>query len=266
MLASNGTDHKGPRIVLYLEYEGTRYQGFQLQRGGPTVQGALEDALEHLIGERLRIAAASRTDAGVHAQGQVVSFPARVELPLQAYVGGLNHHLPHDIAVTAAYWAPPGLDVRRHALSRVYRYSILNRRTRSPLRHRWTAQVREPLDVGKMREAADALHGWLDVRPFTGPLPPHRTPRRRLDRAEVRRDGDLVILELEGNSFLPHQVRRTAGALVDVGRGRTPPEEFQRLTREGTPGEAAWTMPAQGLCLMGVRYDDFPPMSEGARC
>ena len=253
-------------VVLYLEYDGTRYRGYQMQRDEPTVQDAVEKALESLTGQKYRLTSASRTDAGVHAQNQVVSFVPTKEMTLRAYESGLNHYLPHDIAVTRAIWASPSLHVRRSAVARTYRYTILNRATRSPLWDRIAALVREPLDVSAMQQAADALSGWMDVRPFTGPLPPRRTPMRRLDRAEVRRNDEFVTIELEGNSFLPHQVRRTAGALVEVGRGHMTPVDFHRLARSGTAGEADWTMPPQGLCLIGVRYDSFPIASEDVIC
>lgn len=255
-----------PRVILILEYDGTAYHGFQLQRKHPTIQGALEEALERLTGQRHRVKTASRTDAGAHALGQVVCFVPQREMTLEAYVSGLNHYLPREIAVTASYWAPPGLDVRRDAVARTYRYSILNRPTRSPLRRRWVAHVREPLDVRIMAQAAEALQGWLDARPFTGSLRAGRNPLRRLDRVEVQRDGDLVTIEVQGSSFLPHQIRRMVGALVEVGRGRLAPEEFHGLVRSGAPGEADWTMPPQGLCLVSVHYEGFPPTPEDERC
>ncbi|MBI4236006.1 MAG: tRNA pseudouridine(38-40) synthase TruA [Chloroflexi bacterium] len=266
MTSADATPYQQPRIVLFIEYEGTRYRGFQAQRAGPTVQGTLEDALERLTAHRYRVRAASRTDAGVHALGQVVSFVPQTEMALSAYEAGLNHYLPRDIAVTAAFWAPPGLDVRRSAVARTYRYAILNRRARSPRWERWAAHVREPLDVDRMAQAATVLYGWLDMRPFTGPLEPHRSALRRLDRLEVRRDGALVTIEIEASSFLPHQVRRIAGALVEVGKGRLSQEEFHRLVGSGVPGEAHWTMPPQGLCLVRVCYDGFPPTDEDERC
>jgi tRNA pseudouridine38-40 synthase len=262
-VAAEAHDAQTPRIVLYLEYDGTRYSGSQLQRNGvQTVQGAVEDALFALTGQRHRLSAAGRTDAGVDALGQVVSFVPRTEMSLQTYEAGLNHYLPQDIAVTAAYWAPPGFDVRRSAVSRTYRYTVLNRRTRPALLRRRAAHVREPLDADRMAAAAKVLKGWMDVRPFTGPLPPKRSPVRCFDRAEVKRNGDLVVIELEASGFLQRQVRRVAGALVKVGAGRMTIEEFERLALSGKPGEASWTMPAEGLCLVGVRYDDFPPKDD----
>ena len=244
-------------IVLTIEYIGTRYQGMQLQKSGvPTIQGEIEDALLKLTGQHYRIAAAGRTDSGASAQGQVISFQPVTELPLDRYVTGLNHYLPNDISVTKAQWAPGSFDVTRDARSRHYRYTIINRPSPSALLRQQAAHVKEHLDEAVMAEAIRALDGWLDARPFTGPLPADRNPLRRYDHAAVTRDGDIVTIDLHGNGFLPHQVRRVAGALARVGTGQMSAAEFHRLAREGEPGEATWTMPAAGLCLMGVTYDN----------
>lgn len=243
-------------IVLTIEYIGMRYQGMQLQKSGvPTIQGEIEDALLKLTGQHYRIAAAGRTDSGASALGQVISFQPVTELPFDRYVTGLNHYLPNDISVTKAQWAPASFDVTRDACSRHYRYIIINRPAPSALLRQQAAHVRERLDEAAMAEAIAALDGWLDARPFTGPLPADRNPLRRYDNAAVTRDGDIVTIDLHGSGFLPHQVRRVVGALVQVGTGQMSPVEFHRLACEGAPGEATLTMPAAGLCLMGVTYD-----------
>ncbi len=244
-------------VVLTIEYAGARYQGMQLQKPGvPTIQGEIEDALLRLTGQHYRIAAAGRTDSGASARGQVISLQPKTELPFDRYVTGLNHYLPNDISVTRAQWAPRSFDVTRDARSRHYRYTIINRPSPSALLRQQAAHVKEPLDETAMAEAIAALDGWLDARPFTGPLPADRNPLRRYDDAAVTRDGDIVTIDLRGSGFLPHQVRRVAGALVQVGTGQMSATEFHRLAREGEPGEATWTMPAIGLCLMGVTYDN----------
>ena len=244
-------------VALVVEYAGARYQGMQLQRPGvPTLQGAIEDALLKLTGQEYRIAAAGRTDSGANARGQVISFRPITDLPLDRYVTGLNHYLPNDISVTKAQWAPGSFDVTRHARSRHYRYTIINRSAPSALLRQQAAHVREHLDERSMSEAIQALDGWLDARPFSGPLPTDRNPLRRYDAASVTRDGDIITIDLRGSGFLPHQVRRVAGALARVGADQMSVDEFHRLAREGAPGEATWTMPAAGLCLMDVEYDD----------
>ncbi len=244
-------------VALTVEYAGARYQGMQLQKSGvPTIQSEIENALLKLTGRHYRIAAAGRTDSGASARGQVISFQPATELPLDRYVTGLNHYLPNDISVTKAQWAPVSFDVTRDARSRHYRYTIINRTSPSALLRQQAAHVKEPLDEMAMSEAIRALDGWLDARPFTGPLPADRNPLRRYDHAMVTRNDDIVTIDLRGSGFLPHQVRRVAGALVQVGTGQMSAVEFRRLAREGAPGEATWTMPATGLCLVSVTYDD----------
>ena len=244
-------------IVLTVEYAGGRYQGMQLQKPGvPTIQAEIENALRRLTGQDYRISAAGRTDSGASARGQVISFPPTSDFPLDRYVTGLNHYLPQDISITWVQRAPESFDVTRDARSRHYRYTIINRPTPSALLRQQAAHVKEQLDETVMAQAISVLDGWLDARPFTGPLAPDRNPLRRYDDASVTRDGDIVTIDLHGSGFLPHQVRRVAGALVRVGAGQMTPDEFHQLARAGAPGEATWTMPASGLCLMCVTYDD----------
>ena len=244
-------------VALILEYDGARYRGFQLQSPGiPTIQGAVEEALLKMTGQSIRVSAAGRTDAGASAQGQVISFRPPTEFPLDRYVTGLNFYLPNDISVTRAQTAPLSFDVTRHARSRHYRYTILNRSTPSALLRDRAAHVRDRLDATAMAEAIQTLSGWMDARPFTGPLPPDRNPLRRYDSATVMQDADIITCDFEGSGFLPHQIRRVVGALVRVGAGQITVGEFHRLAREGEPGEATWTMSSVGLCLMGVRYDE----------
>ena len=240
-----------------VEYEGTQYQGFQWQPGALTIQGQLESSLERLTGETVRVDGAGRTDSGVHARGQVVSFRVFSQLPPETFVKALNYYLPEDISVTQAFRVPETFNVQRNACSREYRYTILNRRTPSPLLIRFSHIVREPLDVPLMDDASRLLIGPHDFAAFSSPqeLGSARTLRRVL-RAGVSRDGDLVIIEMEGNAFLSHQVRRTAGALVEVGMGKMSVEEFQGLLERKEPGSAGPTLPAKGLCLVKVTYPD----------
>jgi tRNA pseudouridine38-40 synthase len=240
-----------------MEYDGTRYHGSQYQENAPTIQGETERALEKLTGQKVRIAAASRTDAGVHARGQVVSFKAGSVFPPKTWVRGLNHYLPPDIAVKDAYVVNNGFDVRRDAWSREYRYSILNTFAPSPIMRRFTHLVPHPLDEEAMDRACQVLVGEHDFAPFCTVVG-GRT-RRRMFRAGVRRDADLVFLDMEANSFLPHQVRNTVGGLIRVGLGKTKVETFWELAGCGHAGAVGVTAPAQGLCLMKVNYHGFPP-------
>ena len=243
------------RVALVVEYDGTRYFGFQFQDNRPTVQAELEKAITRLTGEPTRVVASSRTDTGVHAIGQVVSFRTGSALPMSSFVSGLNHYLPRDVAVRTAHRLAAGFHVQRTAVSRHYEYRILNRPTRSPIEATHSYLVREPLDVGLMHEAARALLGEHDLASFTGVTGARmKSTVRRVDRAEVRRDGDLVVFTIVASSFLPHQVRNTVGALVEVGRGRLSPGDFASLIERKEPGLAGPRAPASGLYLVRVNY------------
>jgi len=243
------------KIVLVVEYDGTHYYGFQLQARQPTIQEELEKAIWRLTGERTRVLAASRTDTGVHARGQVVSFRTRVGYSPETFVSGLNHYLPKDIAVKAAHRVRESFNVRRQALSREYSYYILNRPTRSPLWEGRAYLIREPLDINAMNQACQALIGEHDFIAFTTSLD-SRIGKivRRVFRAEVRRDSELVIFNMVASSFLPHQVRNTVGALIRVGLGKMSVDEFCSIIEAKRPGLAGPMAPADGLYLMQVNF------------
>lgn len=250
------------RIALVLEFEGTRYVGFQLQANLPTIQGALESAIERLTGSSSRVYGAGRTDAGVHAAGQVACFDTESPLPVERIVGGLNHHLAEDIAVRAAYDVDADFDPRRHATSRVYRYTMLEARPRSPLRSRTTHHVGRRLDIAAMNTALASLEGQRDFVPFCGNLPGGSTIRHMYRTQVWRQEGDEVCLEVEANAFMHQQVRRIAGAVLDVGLGKMTVEAFMELADSGVHGAACHVLPARGLCLQRVWYKDFPPRAE----
>ncbi len=243
------------RCVCIIEYNGTCYHGFQLQVSLPTIQGEMEKALWKLTGEKTRVITASRTDAGVHAKGQVISFRTRSSLSPQTFVKGLNHYLPRDIAVRSAYRAENSFDVRRSALSREYNYYILNSLTRSPMRQGFTYHVANHLDIEAMNRACQALIGEHDFTSFatcTGARIENTV--RSVHRAEMARDGELVVFNMVANSFLPHQVRNTVGALIRVGLGKMSVGEFYGIIEKKRIGLAGPSVPACGLCLIRVNY------------
>ena len=248
------------RLALTIEYEGTRYHGFQYQVNAPSIQGELERAVERLTGERVRVKGAGRTDAGVHAEAQVVAFDTNSRHSTDTFMSALNHYLPDDIAVRAAYFAEPDFDPRRHARNRTYRYSILNSRTPSPLARRHTCHIRESLDVRQMRRAAALFVGEHDFQRFAAPLPEGRTDGLRtiLD-VSVKQKGDFIALWVTGNAFLQRQVRRMAGALVDLGHGRLTKYDLQAMIDNRPTDKVAHSLPARGLCLVRVEYADYPP-------
>jgi tRNA pseudouridine38-40 synthase len=238
-----------------IEYDGTCYCGSQLQKNGPTIQGEIEKALKKLTGVRKRVSMASRTDAGVHARGQVASFVTDAPLPLRAYVEGMNSYLPRDIAVREAFRADDALDVRRSAVSREYRYAILNCPTRSPMREVFACRVGGHLDIGAMQAACRALIGRHDFASFIGAATGKSTVRNVIE-AKIEQNDDMIVFDMAANSFLPHQVRNTVGALLKVGQGRMTVEEFGRILEARTPGLAGPTAPAGGLCLIRVNYQN----------
>ena len=243
------------KMVLIMEYNGTRYHGFQLQAGLPTIQGETEKALGKLTGERYRVTAASRTDAGVHARGQAVSFRTRSHLPPKTFINGLNYYLPSDIAVKAAYRVDDSFNVRHHALNREYNYYILNGSARSPIREGFCYFVAGHLDIEAMNWACQALIGEHNFASFaTCTRDGIKSPVRNVYRAEVEKDGELAIFNMVANSFLPHQVRNTVGTLIRVGLGKMTVAEFHSMIETKKAGLAGPTAPACGLCLMRINY------------
>ena len=248
------------RLALIVEYEGTAYSGFQYQADSPSIQEQLENAIRALTGEAVRVGAAGRTDAGVHALGQVVAFETGSTHPPETVLRAMNHRLPDDIAVKAAYQVPGRFDPRRDALSRLYRYTVATGPVRSPLKRLTTVLVRERLDLKQMKRGARLFQGVHDFALFGGPLEDSRASTvREVFRAQVGREDDTIVFDVAGTAFLPHQVRRMAGALVDVGRGTISTEQLKQMIDGNDSGAVSRSLPPQGLCLVEVKYADFPP-------
>lgn len=243
------------KIVLVVEYDGTRYHGFQYQENAITVQAELERALKSLTSESIRLIAASRTDAGVHARGQVVSFRTQAQFPSQTWIRALNHFLPLDIAVKQAWSVSDNFDVRRDAIRRDYWYSIFNNRVRSPLKLRFAYFFPQTLDIEVMAQASQTLEGEHDLASFSPVVADRaRGTRRTVYESRIKRQGDMIHYSVSANSFLPHQIRHTVGALIQVGRGRLGVKGFEQITQARLPGLAGPAVPPHGLCLMKVQY------------
>ena len=242
------------KIVLVVEYDGRQYHGFQWQANAPTIQAELERAIQKLTGESSRVIATSRTDAGVHAKGQVVSFRTKSALSPQTFTRALNHYLPEDIAVKGACRVSADFNVRRDALSREYDYHILNSSTRSPLAMGFVYLVANELNTEIMNKACKFLEGEHDFASFATSLGKLRSTVRNVYEAKVTREDKLVTFHMVANSFLTHQVRNTVGLLVRVGLGKVELEEVRRIMEAKTPGLAGPTAPAYGLCLTKVNY------------
>lgn len=189
----------------------------------------------------------------------MVDFQTRALFTTETFVKGLNWHLPPEVRVRGAWDTSLDFNSRRDAVSRVYRYTLLNARWPSALLRDFSHHVPQPLDVEIIGEAAGYLHGTHDFSAFTVSLPPRRTTVRRVRRWDVWREGELVLIESEANGFLPHQIRRTNGLLVEIGLGRLPVERIKAII-DGTLKEPvqAPLLPAKGLCLMNVNYREFP--------
>ncbi|MBN1366856.1 MAG: tRNA pseudouridine(38-40) synthase TruA [Dehalococcoidales bacterium] len=245
------------KIVLIMEYDGTDYYGFQLQANHPeqpTIQSELEKAVYKITGEALRVLGASRTDTGVHAEEQVVSFRTHSKLQPDTFVSGLNHYLPADIAVKSAHKVDDSFNVRSDAVSREYRYYILNRAVRPAVKRQYAYHVPQQLDTAAMDKASRQLVGEHDFAAFTGNVGNRIKTVRRVSRAEVKRDGDMVVYDMTAGSFLPHQIRNTVGALIQVGTGRMRIEDFYAMMEAEKPASAGPRVPPHGLFLMKVNY------------
>jgi tRNA pseudouridine38-40 synthase len=248
---------KTTKIVLTIEYDGTGYHGFQWQDGLASIQKELETAIKKLTGERCRVVGASRTDAGVHALAQVVSFRTNSSLPTANFVSGLNYYLPRDIAVKAARKADDSFNVQRDATNREYSYHILNSPTRSPVREGFAYFVTSPLDIEAANRAARSLIGEHDLASFASVNGTRlKNTVKRVSKASFQREGEVVTFNMVANSFLPHQVRNTVGALIRVGLGRMSLDEFNSIIEARKPGTAGPTAPACGLYLTRVNYPD----------
>lgn len=243
-------------IKLVIEYDGTDFAGWQLQPDDRTVQGVLQQAVSGLARQEVRLVAAGRTDAGVHALGQVANARTRLELSPEEIRCAVNARLPDDVLVLDVSDVPWTFHARFDATSRSYVY--LMSRTESPLwrRRRWF--VRYPLDLEAMRAAAEALRGERDFGSFclTGSEPAHE--RCRLTRVSIEyedRLGGLIALRLTADRFLRGMVRSIAGTLVEVGRGKIAPEDMEGILNARDRGAAGPTAPPWGLYLEEVRYD-----------
>ena len=249
------------KYAALVEYDGTPFLGYQSQVGGRTVQDELESALAKLTGTQRRIQAASRTDTGVHAEGQVVSFRVGESFGVTSIVKGLNYYLPDEIAVCGTCPVDDGFDVRRMAIARSYRYRIVNRESRAPLKERFALRIGKPLDVGRMREACRLLQGTHDFRAFATSLDEPGVTIRDVAEARVSQTGDVVEFWLTANAFLRHQVRNTVGQLVRVGLGKCSVEEFADLIDSDCQGVAGPAASPRGLSLVEVKYASALPFA-----
>src|SRR5215469_109347 len=242
------------RVRLVIEYDGTAYCGWQLQAAADTIQARIEAALEKLYGQPVRVHAAGRTDAGVHALVKVAAFDAPRHFDLPELRRALNALLPADIVVREALEAPAGFDPRRAASVRVYEYRILNRELRSVLDCRYAWHLAQPLNFAAMGPAARIFLGEHDFAAFRSLGTETMSTVRSIYLSQWKRRGDLLVYRVEGSSFMRHMVRSMVAAMVEVGRNRLGLEALRALLSGGQRAQAPAAAPACGLFLIEVRY------------
>jgi tRNA pseudouridine38-40 synthase len=245
------------RIALGIEYDGSAFCGWQTQPSGCAVQDKLEAALAQIAGAPVHTLCAGRTDAGVHAWGQVVHFDTSAGRPLSAWVRGVNALAPAALAVLWAREVGEQFHARYSARERTYRYVLLNRPVRPAADQSRVGWFHLPLDPVPMKAAARALIGEHDFSAFRSSECQARSPVRSLARIDIQRTGDYLVFELSANAFLHHMVRNIVGCLVYVGSGRRPPEWVAAVLAGRDRAAAAPTFPASGLYLTRVDYDPF---------
>jgi tRNA pseudouridine38-40 synthase len=239
---------------ITIAYDGTAFAGWQMQAHQRTVQGVLEDALLPIEGERVVVHAAGRTDAGVHAAGQVVSFALEARIECSALLRALNVRLSEDVRVMHVEETAPEFNARFAARSKTYRYAIFNGGVVPPQVRHFVWHVRQALDAVAMQSAASVLVGEHDFAAFQASGGDVTTSRRRIDVSQVTRDGDQVTYEVTGSGFLRHMVRNIVGTLTEIGQGRRPVDDMARVLASRDRAQASATAPARGLTLWSVDY------------
>ena len=242
------------RIKLIVAYDGTDYCGWQIQPNGITVEEVLNRALSRLTGEEIRVIGASRTDAGVHARGNIAVLDTASTIPAERFAYAVNPLLPEDIVVVKSEEVPQDWHPRYQNSVKTYEYRILNREMPDPLKRKYTWHVSFPLDIDKMREAAEHLKGQHDFRSFCSVHTAVKTTVRTIYTLDIVKSGDEIIIRISGNGFLYNMVRIIAGTLAEVGRGFRTPEDVRDLLTAKEREQAGATAPPQGLTLIRIEY------------
>jgi len=250
-------------IKLTIEYDGTAYEGWQIQNpakdGGPsrhppTIQATIEKHLRHILGEPVKLTGSGRTDTGVHAAGQVANFFTRSRIPLAGLRKALNSLLPPDIVIIAAVEAAEDFHSRFSAKNKLYRYTILNRDYPSALRRDFVHFCDYPLSLALMRKEAAVLKGTHKFTAFHAADKKERSSVRTIRRISVVRKGEDIVIEIEANGFLKNMVRTIVGTLIEIGRGRFPAGSMKKILASRDRKQAGPTAAAAGLCLVRVDY------------
>lgn len=251
------------RIKLIVAYDGTRYCGWQVQNNGETIEGVLNRAISELTGEHIMVIGASRTDAGVHALGNVAVFDTESRIPGEKFVFALNVRLPEDIRIQESCEVPLDFHPRKCVSTKVYEYRILNRKFELPCERNTSYFFHRPLDVEKMRRAAAYLVGEHDFKSFCSIHTQALTTVRTIYSIDVDKSGDFITICVKGSGFLYNMVRIIAGTLIQTGIGAFPPEHVQEMLDALDRQAASQTAPARGLRLVEVRYEEGNQFEEG---
>lgn len=251
------------RIALGIEYDGTAYQGWQRQRNGTGVQSLVERALSRVANQEIDTVCAGRTDAGVHAEAQVVHFDTDASRTTRSWLLGTNSNLPDDISASWAAFVDDDFHARYSALARSYRYLILNRLTRSALYRQRAWWVHWPLDADRMNAGARHLLGEHDFSAFRAAGCQARTPVREIFELSVRRQGEWLLVHARANAFLQHMVRNIVGLLVTIGRGEKRPGWARQVLEGRDRTRGGPTAPPQGLSLVSVEYPERYALRSG---
>ena len=242
------------RIKLTVAYDGTDYCGWQVQPNGMTVEEILNWELSALTGEEVKVIGASRTDAGVHAEGNVAVFDTETGIPAERIAYALNCRLSEDIVAVRSEEVPGDWHPRYQCSVKTYEYRILNREMPDPVCRRSTVHVSYPLNLGDMRTAAGYLKGEHDFKSFCSPHTEVKDTVRTVHSLEIEKEGDIITVRISGNGFLYNMVRIIVGTLINVGRGACPPEKVKEILEARDRRKAAATAPAKGLVLKYIRY------------
>lgn len=243
------------RVKLTVAYDGTKYSGWQAQKNAVTIEGILNKALTKLTGEEIAVIGASRTDAGVHALGNVAVFDTKSTIPGERFMYVLNQKMPEDIVIVASEEVAADWHPRHQNTWKTYEYHIFNSKIPNPVKRLYAYFVSFDLDVDLMREGAKYLIGEHDFVGFCSVKTNAKTTVRTISDIEVLQNGEDITIRVTGNGFLYNMVRIIAGVLIRVGRGYYPPEKVRALLENGERTGEAVTAPPQGLCLMEIRYE-----------
>lgn len=241
-------------IRLLIEYDGTNYAGWQWQKNDKTLQETLAKAVEQVVRETVKIYGAGRTDAGVHALGQVANFKTTSNIPSERLLRAINFYLPHDITIKDAADVPESFHAQYCAVSKVYQYTLFNDWVRTSLNRNFCYVCGFQLNVDKMLDAAQYLIGTHDFTSFTTKALQEKNRIRTIKKLDIRKEGKYIYFTIEADGFLYNMVRSIVGTLIEVGRGKTAVENMKDILDAKNRNLAGPTAPANGLCLMEVKY------------